>query len=33
MEYGPRRNRIAHSMLFEEFEMVMENWQKLDEEF
>ena len=33
MEYGPRRNRIAHSMLFEEFEMVMENWEKLNEEF
>jgi hypothetical protein len=26
MEFGPRRNRLTHSLLFEEFEVVMENW-------
>ena len=33
LEFGPRRNRLTHSMLFEEFEMVLENWEKLNEEF
>jgi len=29
IEYGPRRNRLAHSLIFEEFEMQVEDWQKL----
>ena len=33
MEYGPRRNRLTHSMLFEEFEMVVEKWQDLEEQY
>lgn len=33
LEYGPRRLRLAHSMLFEEFELIMENWQNLEEEY
>ena len=33
LEYGPRRLRLAHSMLFEEFELIMEQWQSLDEEY
>lgn len=33
LEYGPRRNRLAHSMLFEEFEIVLENWMDLEEEY
>lgn len=32
-EYGPRRNRLTHSMVFEEFEMVLENWQDLNDEY
>lgn len=31
VEYGPRRNRLTHSLMFEEFEIVMENWQKFGE--
>ena len=26
LEFGPRRNRLTHSLLFEEFEIVLENW-------
>lgn len=33
LEYGPRRHRLAHSMLFEEFEIICENWMDLQEEF
>ncbi len=32
-EYGPRRNRLTHSMVFEEFEMVLENWEQFNDEF
>lgn len=32
-EYLPRRNRLAHSLLFEEFEMLVEKWQDLGAEF
>lgn len=30
--YGPRRNRLTHSLLFEQFEVFLENWEKLEEE-
>ena len=33
MEYHPRRNRLTHNLLFEEFEMVLENWVKLEREY
>jgi hypothetical protein len=33
MEVGPSRNRLTHSMIFEQFEMVLENWEKLNEEY
>lgn len=33
VEFGPRRNRLTHSLLFEEFEMIVENWQDLDQGF
>jgi hypothetical protein len=33
LEFGPRRNRLTHSLLFEEFEVVLEEWQKLEHEF
>jgi hypothetical protein len=29
VEYHPRRSRLAHSLIFEEFEMVVEDWDKL----
>ena len=32
-EYLPRRNRLTHSMLFEEFEILVEKWQDLNKEF
>jgi len=32
-EYMPRRNRLTHSLLFEEFETVLENWQALDKRY
>ena len=32
IEYGPRRNRLAHSMIFEEFEMHVEKWRELKNE-
>jgi hypothetical protein len=30
IEYHPRRNRLAHSLIFEEFEMVVEDWHSLE---
>lgn len=33
VEYHPRRNRLAHSLIFEEFEMVVEDWDKLEREY
>jgi len=33
VEYGPRRNRLTHSMIFEEFEMVVERWQDLEDSY
>lgn len=33
MEYAPRRNRVTHSMVFEQFEQVLENWQQLEDEY
>jgi len=32
-EFLPRRNRLTHSMLFEEFEMTLERWQNLEDEY
>ncbi|OMJ72562.1 hypothetical protein SteCoe_18706 [Stentor coeruleus] len=29
-EYAPRRNRLAHSLIFEEFEMQVEQWKGLN---
>lgn len=33
IEYMPRRNRLTHSMIFEEFEMLVEKWQDFENEF
>lgn len=33
LEMGPRRNRLTHSMVFEEFEMVLERWMDLEDEY
>lgn len=33
IEYLPRRNRLMHSMLFEEFEILVHKWQDLEEEY
>ena len=33
LEYGPRRLRLTHSMLFEEFEVVLEKWEQLEKEY
>lgn len=33
IEYHPRRNRLTHSLIFEEFEMVLEDWQRLEREY
>ncbi len=33
VEYHPRRNRLTHSLIFEEFEMVVEDWDKLEREY
>lgn len=30
--YQPRRNRLTHSMIFEEFEMHVEQWKELMKE-
>lgn len=32
-EFGPRRNRLTHSLCFEEFEMILEKWKVIDEEY
>ncbi|KAL4511956.1 hypothetical protein ABPG72_012801 [Tetrahymena utriculariae] len=32
-EWGPRRNRLTHSLEFEQFDMVLENWQDLEDEY
>lgn len=32
-EWGPRRNRLTHSLIYEEFEMVLEDWVKLESEY
>ena len=29
LEYGPRRNRLTHSLIIEEFEMQVEKWREL----
>ncbi|CAG9328502.1 unnamed protein product [Blepharisma stoltei] len=31
IEFGARRNRLAHSLIFEEFEMQVEQWRKFTE--
>lgn len=33
VEWNPRRNRLTHNLIFEEFEMVLENWVKLEQEY
>ena len=33
IEYHPRRNRLTHSLIFEEFEMVVEDWDRLEREY
>lgn len=33
VEYHPRRNRLTHSLIFEEFEMIVEDWDKLEREY
>mmetsp|Transcript_114877 Transcript_114877/g.171749 ORF Transcript_114877/g.171749 Transcript_114877/m.171749 type:complete len:104 (-) Transcript_114877:36-347(-) len=33
LEYLPRRNRLTHSLIFEEFETIIENWQNLNDEY
>ncbi len=33
LDYLPRRNRLTHSLLFEQFEMLVEKWQDLEDEF
>lgn len=32
-EWVPRRNRVTHSLLLEEFEVIMENWEELEGEY
>lgn len=32
LEFGPRRNRLAHSLIFEEFEMQLEQWKEIEKE-
>lgn len=32
-DYEPRRNRLMHSMIFEEFEIILEDWKKLENEY
>ncbi|EGR30191.1 hypothetical protein IMG5_138440 [Ichthyophthirius multifiliis] len=32
-EWGPRRIRLTHSMMFEQFEQILENWQDLEDEY
>jgi hypothetical protein len=33
IEYGPRRNRLTHNLIFEEFEVILERWMDLSEEY
>lgn len=33
VEYEPRRNRLTHDLIYEEFEMVLEDWVKLQTEY
>jgi hypothetical protein len=33
VEYEPRRNRLTHDLIYEEFEMVLEDWVKLQQEY
>jgi hypothetical protein len=33
IEYMPRRNRLTHSLLFEQFEVLVEKYQDLEDEF
>ena len=30
VEYGPRRNRLAHSLIFEEFDMHLDAWKAME---
>lgn len=30
VEYGTRRNRLAHSLIFEEFELQVEKWRQFE---
>ena len=32
IEYGPRRNRLTHSLIFEEFETHVEKWREFMKE-
>jgi hypothetical protein len=32
-EFEPRRNRLTHDLIYEEFEMVLEDWVKLQQEY
>ena len=31
VEFEPRRNRLTHDLIYEEFEMVLEDWVKLQQ--
>ena len=33
VEWNPRRNRLTHNLVFEEFEMDLERWLKLEREW
>ena len=33
VEFEPRRNRLTHDLIYEEFEMVLEDWVKLQQEY
>ena len=33
VEYHPRRNRLTQNLIYEEFEMVLEDWVKLEREW
>jgi hypothetical protein len=33
IENHPRRNRLTHNLIYEEFEMVLEDWVKLEREY
>lgn len=32
-DYLPKRNRLTHSMLFEDFEITLEKWMNLEDEY